>query len=94
MGEHIAHMAPMLVLAGLMTGWMVETFWRPGGYGLIADMMAGLVGSVLVGGIFWGVLSHEPGMLAMLVIGCAGAGIAVVAQRRLWRSPGHLSPRP
>jgi len=27
-----------------------------------------------------------PGMLGMFVIGCAGAGLAIVAQRGLWRS--------
>jgi hypothetical protein len=49
-------------------------------------MVLGLMGSVLVGGIVRGVVSHEPGMLGMFVIGCAGAGLAVVAQRNLWRS--------
>jgi uncharacterized membrane protein YeaQ/YmgE (transglycosylase-associated protein family) len=86
MTEYVAQMVPMLVLAGLVAGWTVETVSRTGGYGLIPDMVAGLVGSVLVGGIIWVVLSHTPGMLGMFVIGCAGAGLAVVAQRRLWRS--------
>ena len=86
MAEYVAQMVPMLVLAGLMAGWTVETFSRAGGYGLIPDMVAGLVGSVLVGGIVWLVVSHAPGMLGMFVIGCAGAGLAVVAQRVLWRS--------
>ena len=84
--EYIAHMGPMLVLAGLIAGWTVETVSRAGGYGLIPDMMAGLIGSVLVGGIIWAVVSREPGMLGMFVIGGAGAGLAVVAQRSLWRS--------
>lgn len=84
--EHIAQMGPMLVLAGLMAGWTAETVSRAGGYGLIPDMVVGLIGSVLVGGIVWVVVSREPGMLGMFVIGCAGAGLAVVAQRGLWRS--------
>jgi uncharacterized membrane protein YeaQ/YmgE (transglycosylase-associated protein family) len=86
MVEHIAQIGPMLVLAGLMAGWTTETVSRAGGYGLIPDMVLGLMGSVLVGGIVRGVVSHEPGMLGMFVIGCAGAGLAVVAQRNLWRS--------
>ena len=84
--EHIAQMGPMLILAGLMVGWTVETVSRRGGYGLIADMVVGLIGSVLVGGIIWVVLSNAPGMLGMFVIGCAGAGLAIIAQRSLWRS--------
>jgi uncharacterized membrane protein YeaQ/YmgE (transglycosylase-associated protein family) len=86
MMEHIAQMTPMLVLAGLMAGWMVETFARAGGYGLIPDMVVGVIGSVLVGGIVWAVVFHVPSMLGMFVIGCAGAGLAIVAQRGLWRS--------
>lgn len=86
MMEHIAQMAPMLILAGLVTGWTAETVSRAGGYGLIPDMVAGVIGSVLVGGVVWGVLSYRPGMLGMFVIGCAGAGLAVLAQRSLWRS--------
>jgi len=86
MAEYVAQMAPMLVLAGLMVGWTVETVSRAGGYGLIPDMAVGLIGSVLAGGIISVVVSHRPGMLGMFVIGCAGAGLAVVAQRGLWRS--------
>ena len=84
MWEHVAQMGPMLVLAGLVVAWTVEVVSRAGGYGLIPDMVAGLIGSVLVGGII-GVF-YAPGMLGMFGIGCAGAGLAIVAQRSLWRS--------
>ena len=86
MSEHVAQMGPMLVLAGLLVGWTVEMVSRAGGYGLIPDMMTGLIGSVLAGGIVWVVVFHGPGMLGMFGIGCAGAGLAIVAQRSLWRS--------
>ena len=84
--EHIAHLAPMAVLTGLLAGWTAETVSRAGGYGLLPDMVLGLVGSVLVGGIAW-VVSREAGMLGTFVIGGVGAALAVGAQRRLWRSP-------
>ena len=86
MMEHIAQMGPMLILAGLLAGLTAETISRAGGYGLIPDMVAGLMGSVLVGAIIWIVVSHQAGMVGMFVIGCAGAGLTVVAQRSLWRS--------
>jgi uncharacterized membrane protein YeaQ/YmgE (transglycosylase-associated protein family) len=78
----------MLLLAGLMTGWVAETVSRAGGYGLVPDMIVGLGGSVLVAGIIRVAVSYELGMVGMFLIGCAGAGLAVVAQRRLWRSTG------
>jgi uncharacterized membrane protein YeaQ/YmgE (transglycosylase-associated protein family) len=86
MMEHIAHMGPMLVLAGGMVGWAVEVCSRAGGHGLLPDMFVGLIGSVLAGAIIWTLLSHEPGMLGMFAIGCAGAGLAILVQRSLWRS--------
>ena len=84
--EHIAQMGPMLILAGLFVGLTAETVSRAGGRGLIPDMLVGVVGSVLVGGFIWIVVSHGANMLGMFVIGCAGAGLAIVAQRGLWRS--------
>lgn len=83
--EHIAQMGPMLILAGLIAGWTAEAVSRAGGYGLIPDMVLGLIGSLLMGGIA-SLVSREAGMLAMLVIGGAGGALAVVAQRSLWRS--------
>jgi uncharacterized membrane protein YeaQ/YmgE (transglycosylase-associated protein family) len=86
MVEQIAQMGPMLILAGLLAGLTADSVSHDGGYGLIPDMVAGVIGSALVGSVVWIVVSREFGMLGMLTIGCAGAGLAVVAQRRLWRS--------
>jgi hypothetical protein len=37
----------------------------------------------------WVFVSSDIGMSAMLGIGCAGAALAIAAQRRLWRSALH-----
>jgi uncharacterized membrane protein YeaQ/YmgE (transglycosylase-associated protein family) len=86
MSEHIAHMGPMLILAGLMAGWVAEAVSRADGYGLILDMVLGLIGSVIVGSTVRVLISGDAGMLGMLLIGGAGAALAIVAQRRCWRS--------
>jgi uncharacterized membrane protein YeaQ/YmgE (transglycosylase-associated protein family) len=87
MFEQIIQMGPMLVLAGLVAGWVAEAVSRAGGYGFLIDMALGLAASVAGGGIFWAVISTDVvGMLAMLMIGCGGAALAIVAQRRFWRS--------
>jgi len=86
MFEHIMQMGPMLVLAGLIAGWVAEAGARAGGYGFILDMLIGLIGSVVVGAIVWSLTSSDLGMLAMLLIGCGGAALAIAAQRGLWRS--------
>lgn len=86
MFEHVVQMGPMLVLAGLIAGWVAEAASRAGGYGFILDMGFGLIGSVVAGTIVWVFISSEIGMPAMLVVGSGGAALAIVAQRRLWRS--------
>jgi uncharacterized membrane protein YeaQ/YmgE (transglycosylase-associated protein family) len=86
MFEHIIQIGPMLVLAGLIAGWVAEAASRAGGYGFILDMAVGLVGSVVAGAIVWALSSSNMGMLAMLLIGCGGAALAIAAQRGLWRS--------
>jgi uncharacterized membrane protein YeaQ/YmgE (transglycosylase-associated protein family) len=86
MTEHIAQMGPMLILAGLVTGWMAETLSRVGGYGFKSDMVVGLIGSVIGGTVVWVFVSTGAGMPGMFLIGCAAAVVAIVAQRGLWRS--------
>jgi uncharacterized membrane protein YeaQ/YmgE (transglycosylase-associated protein family) len=86
MAEHVAQMGPMLILAGLVAGWMAEAVSRARGYGLIPDMVLGVVGSVAGGAIVWLVIS-EAGMATMFLIGCGAAAIMIIAQRSFWRSP-------
>jgi uncharacterized membrane protein YeaQ/YmgE (transglycosylase-associated protein family) len=69
-----------------MAGLVAEVVSRAGGYGLIHDMLFGLVGSVVGGAAVWVAISSDAGMLAMFLIGCGGAVLAIVAQRTFWRS--------
>jgi uncharacterized membrane protein YeaQ/YmgE (transglycosylase-associated protein family) len=84
--EPIIQMSPMLALAGLMVGWVAETFSHDDGYGFVHDTLFGLVGSVIAGVAVWALISSHVGMFAMLLIGCAGGAIAITAQRKFWRS--------
>jgi uncharacterized membrane protein YeaQ/YmgE (transglycosylase-associated protein family) len=86
MAEHVAQMGPMLILAGLAAGWLAEAVSRARGYGLIPDMVLGLVGSVAGGGIVWLVISSEAGMATMFLLGCGAAALMIIAQRSFWRS--------
>ena len=86
MSEHIVQMGPMLVLSGLIAGWVAEAASRAGGYGFVFDLVLGCIGSVVGGAIVWALISSDLGMPAMLLIGCVGAALTIAAQRRLWRS--------
>jgi uncharacterized membrane protein YeaQ/YmgE (transglycosylase-associated protein family) len=84
--EQIAQMGPMLILGGLAAGWIAEAISRARGYGLIPDMVLGLVGSIAGGGIVLFVTSSDAGMVTVFLIGCAAAALMIIAQRRFWRS--------
>jgi len=86
MAEHVTQMGPMLILAGLAAGWMAEAVSRARGYGLIPDMVLGLIGSVVGGGIVWFAISKEGGMVTMFLIGCAASVLILIAQRSFWRA--------
>jgi len=86
MFEHIMQMGPMLVLAGLIAGWVAEAVSRARGYGFVIDMFLGFIGSVVGGAIVWVLTPSGIGMVAMFLIGCGGAALAIAAQRGLFRS--------
>jgi hypothetical protein len=85
--EYAIQMGPMLLIGALAIGFLAEAGWRPGGYGLLGDLVTGLAGGLLAGVIGWLVSSVAPGMLAMVVLGCVGGGLTIVGQRTLWRAP-------
>jgi hypothetical protein len=85
--EYAMQMGPMLILGALTIGLLAEGSWRPGGYGLVNDLMTALAGGFVVGAIAWLVASIAPGMIAMVVIGGVGGALAITGQRMLWRAP-------
>jgi len=87
MAETIVQMTPMLVLGGLIAGWLAEAMSRRWGYGFRYDTTLGLAGSLIAGAFVWLVIWRDAGMTTMLVIGCMGAALAIVAQRGI--RPSH-----
>ena len=86
--EAVTQMGPMLVLAGMIAGWVAEGFVRSGGRGFLSDLALGLVGSLIVGTVVWTLTAGGPGMPGMLGIGAVGGALAIYAQRMLW-PPGR-----
>ena len=86
MGEDVARIGPMLVLAGMAVGWMSAAVRPAGGQELLADMSIALVGSAIVGGVVFGSVSTGLGMVTMFGFGCAGAALTIIAQRMVWPS--------
>jgi uncharacterized membrane protein YeaQ/YmgE (transglycosylase-associated protein family) len=69
------------VLAGLVAGFGVKR----GGYGRGWDIALGLIGSVVVSGIFqsqW--VSPDPGLVVGTLVAAVGAAGLIVAQRTIF----------
>ena len=68
---------------GILAGFLAGKIMRGKGYGVLIDLLLGLVGSV-VGGFVFGLLGlHGYGLVGQLVIATAGAVMLVWLVRRL-----------
>ena len=80
-------MLAMWVLVGLSAGWLGRFAMADARYGLIEDIILGLGGSIVAGGMVW-VLGVFPGagLLVMVPIAFVGAASVIVAQREFWHA--------
>ena len=75
----------MWVLVGLLAGWLAGVVMKGGGYGLIGDIVLGLVGSLLGSWIFRALgVSAGAGLFAAVVVAFIGAVLVIGAQRMIW----------
>jgi uncharacterized membrane protein YeaQ/YmgE (transglycosylase-associated protein family) len=78
-------MLAILVLAGLLTGWLAGFVMRRGGYGRKTDTVLGLVGSIVGSAIGWALgVTAGAGMVALTLVAFVGAVILIVGQRKIW----------
>jgi uncharacterized membrane protein YeaQ/YmgE (transglycosylase-associated protein family) len=80
-----AGMFPIMVLGGVLAGWLAGFVMERGGYGLKWDIVLGLTGSAVVSGIFWALgASPGAGLAVLAVVAFVGAALPIVAQRQIW----------
>jgi uncharacterized membrane protein YeaQ/YmgE (transglycosylase-associated protein family) len=80
-------MFAMWVLVGLVAGWLAGIVMKGGGYGLIGDLVLGLVGSIVGSWLFWALgVSPGAGLFAAVVVAFIGAVIVIGAQRQFWHA--------
>lgn len=78
-------MFPIVVLGGVLAGWLVGFVMERGGYGLKWDIVLGLAGSAMGSWIFWALgASPGAGLAVLAVVAFVGAAIPIVAQRQIW----------
>jgi uncharacterized membrane protein YeaQ/YmgE (transglycosylase-associated protein family) len=74
------------IVVGLIAGWLAGVVMKGGGYGIIVDILLGIVGGFL-GGWLFGRLGIWPagGMLGSIIVAFVGAVILVGITRLLKR---------
>jgi uncharacterized membrane protein YeaQ/YmgE (transglycosylase-associated protein family) len=71
------------VVIGIVAGWLAGKIMRGRGYGVLIDLLLGIVGSVL-GGFLFGMLGlYAAGLVGRLVVATAGAVLLIYLARRL-----------
>jgi uncharacterized membrane protein YeaQ/YmgE (transglycosylase-associated protein family) len=73
------------VLVGLLAGGLAEFVMKGGGYGVRADLVLGLIGSLVGSVIFWVLeTSPETGMVGVASAAFGGAATLIIGQRKIW----------
>jgi uncharacterized membrane protein YeaQ/YmgE (transglycosylase-associated protein family) len=75
------------IVVGLIAGWLAGQLMKGGGYGMVADIILGLLGGVLGGWIFEKLgVSTGGGMIGSIIVAFVGAVILVGITRLLKRA--------
>jgi uncharacterized membrane protein YeaQ/YmgE (transglycosylase-associated protein family) len=74
-------------IVGLIAGWLAGQVMKGGGYGVIADIILGLLGGIIGGWVF-GMLGVGAGggMIGSIIVAFIGAVILVAITRMLKRA--------
>jgi uncharacterized membrane protein YeaQ/YmgE (transglycosylase-associated protein family) len=71
------------IVVGLVAGFLASHFVKGGGYGLIGDLVVGLIGAV-VGGFLLGFFVHTTvGLLGSIIVAFIGAVILLFIVRSM-----------
>ena len=69
------------LVVGLVAGWLAGKFMRGGGFGMVGDILVGLVGA-LIGGFLMGFFVHgDTAFIGSIVVAFIGACVLIAIVR-------------
>ena len=78
------------LLIGLIAGWLAGLLVKGGGFGIVGDMVMGVLGAFLGGFLFNSLgLSAGGGMLGSILVATIGAIVLVLLLRLIRRGRGN-----
>ena len=77
----------LFLLVGVVAGWLAGTLVKGGGFGLIGDLVVGVIGALIGGFLFstFGV-SMGGGLIGSIVVATVGAVVLLVIVRLIKRA--------
>jgi uncharacterized membrane protein YeaQ/YmgE (transglycosylase-associated protein family) len=74
------------LVVGLIAGWLAGQFMKGGGYGIIGDIVLGIIGAFIGGFVFSLLLpGSSVGLIGSIVVAFVGAVILIALARALTR---------
>jgi uncharacterized membrane protein YeaQ/YmgE (transglycosylase-associated protein family) len=74
------------LVIGLVAGWVAGQFVKGGGYGLVGDLIVGVIGA-FVGGLLFRLIGFAAvGLIGELVVATVGAIVLLVVVRAIKRA--------
>jgi uncharacterized membrane protein YeaQ/YmgE (transglycosylase-associated protein family) len=71
------------LFVGLIAGFLASRVMGSGGYGLIGDIVVGLVGAFVGGFVFGLIVNGDYGLIGSIVVALLGACLSIWVVRRL-----------
>ena len=75
------------LVVGLIAGWLAGVVMKGGGYGMVADIVIGILGGILGGWIFSALgIGAGGGLIGGIIVAFVGAVVLVAVTRVLKRA--------
>lgn len=73
------------LLIGLIAGWLAGKVMRGGGYGIVGDMVVGVIGALLGGWLFSLLGISAGGLIGSIIVAFVGAVVLIAILRAIRR---------
>lgn len=74
------------LLIGLIAGWLAGRVMRGGGFGVIGDMIVGIIGALIGGWLFGQLGISAGGLLGAIITAFVGAVVLILILRLIRRA--------
>jgi uncharacterized membrane protein YeaQ/YmgE (transglycosylase-associated protein family) len=73
------------ILIGIAAGWLAGQITKGGGFGLVGDLIIGVIGAIIGGFVFRLLGISASGLIGALTTATVGAILLLCALRLLWK---------